>query len=206
MQNTNHSIFILDNTFYAQNQDYFPGRFSCQVEFIYSVMQKAMESHQSTMGIIPLCQPSPNYILTPTKDRKLISQFLSKFKLGENPDFMISSKLFLSIIKKNFLTIQDQKNVNVYLFLGSPVNFVDEVINTLKEVEKTEISLKLILFGEAVDILDKVGNEWINSKILPIKDSDGFRSIYENQNLYGEEFEDDDPSLRAALELSKKEF
>jgi len=98
---------------------------------------------ESIIGVIPLAQEIGNNILTPTKIRPYLSEFLSKLGLAATA----GAALYQADL---CLHIREYSSKNLVIFLASPVSNDDEVLSSLYVIASKGITVKVICFGDAL--------------------------------------------------------
>ncbi|KAI5176411.1 26S proteasome regulatory subunit N10 [Pancytospora epiphaga] len=140
------TVIILDNGYSSQNQDYLPSRFILQKDIADALVTRALEADsESIIGLIPLSQNIYNNILTPTKVRPYLSEFLAKLGLSSPYDANLS--LYQADI---CLHIREYTTKHLVIFFSSPVTNEEEVLTNLYVIASKGIIVKVICFGDAL--------------------------------------------------------
>lgn len=200
-------MIIIDNTMYMQNQDYMPNRYVLQTEIITSIINKMLSSEfENAVGIVPIAQFSPNYLVTPTHSRKNILRFMSNLKLDHNHALFRAFELaHISNVHRNMA------KKHILAFIGSPVDVecddtLRKCIDKVQEAVEAGFVVDIVFFGEARDYKD-----WFEAEIQ----SENFRCgvVNENDDMYSvtmsliseSVMEENDPELAMALKMSMEE-
>ncbi|KRH93372.1 26S proteasome regulatory complex, subunit RM1530/PSMD4 [Pseudoloma neurophilia] len=195
------TIFIVDNSLYGQNQDYLPNRYMAQLNAINQVFSMSPEKH--LFGAVPIGQPTPNYILTPTESRNDARAFLSNLGLSNN----------LSIASNVTITERIAKNVSeerkIVLFLSTVLNDIElqDTIVALQETHQQKTTVFVFLFGDAIQYYIFFDNELSNGncRIFCVQRTENLTDIVTDA-LSGYMYDDEmDPQLALALKLSAQE-
>lgn len=168
------SVFVLDNGLSSQNQDYLPNRFVAQKEAVREMVSKILGNDpESLVGIIPLSRKEKNYILTPTKSRKYLNNYLHSIVLLKDQDYYPS---FFQAERS--LSISQFSTLNLYVFLSSPVECVEEVLGSLYSIAAKGINIRVICFGDCIEIADilEKGILFTNFKCRVIRPEEDFNS------------------------------
>lgn len=199
---TESTIFIVDNSLYSQNQDYLPTRYMVQLNTINYLLSTSSESHE--FGVIPIAQPTPNFILTPTKCRLNSRKFLNDLRLAKS--CKISDNIFIA--ERSFQFI-DSVQKRLILFLGSSLDDT-ELENTLlklRDCSSSGIAVFVFLFGNALNEAIFFEHELKTDGIIVMtldNNMDFKNTICDVLN--GASFDDNsDPNLALALKLSAEE-
>lgn len=194
------TIFIIDNSLYAQNQDYLPTRYMAQLNVINQIFSISSERH--CFGAVPIGQPTPNYILTPTHNRMDAREFLQNLGLCKN----------LQIAENITITERIAKNVSehrrIILFLSTVLNDIElyNAIVALQGTHRDKSQVFVFLFGDALQYHVFFDNELSggNTRIFCITPEQSFVDfVYDT--LATDADDDMDPQLSLALKMSAEE-
>lgn len=197
---TDSTIFIIDNSLYAQNQDYLPTRYMAQLNVINQIFSTSTERHR--FGAVPLSQPTPNYIFTPSDNRMDAREFLQNLGLSNN----------LQIAANITITERIAKNVSesrkIILFLSTVLNDIElqDAIEALQGTHREKSSIYVFLFGDAIQYHIFFDNELSggNTKIFCVPSNQSLQDfVYDALSI--EVDEDMDPQLALALKMSAEE-
>lgn len=195
------TVFIIDNSLYSQNQDYLPNRYQAQTNTINHILAHSSEIHK--FGAVPIGQPTPNYILTPTENRMDIREFLNNLRLSDKLE--MASNI---IITERFLRKMTGEK-RIILFLGTNLDDIElqNVITALRETDQESTTISIFLFGEAIDTHVFFDHELgaRNTTAFCIDPNTDFKNfVYDILDL-GDENGEMDPQLAMALRLSAEE-
>lgn len=200
---TDATIFLIDNSLFAQNQDYFPNRYLAQQETIKYFINSS--SDYNKFGIIPIGQITPNNIITPTDNRLSITDYLTKLRICEK-----KCNISKSIKISNDILMNIQKaNNKMVIFLSVILDDIEleKIIESIAECNQSNYEIFIFLFGDANDSFIYFEHELssMDIKIFQVKNDQNFKSfvcekLIENRN------EEIDPQLARALEISAKEY
>ncbi|EPR77941.1 26S proteasome regulatory subunit S5A [Spraguea lophii 42_110] len=201
-------VIILDNSISMCNQDYFPNRYVLQIETLRKLIDNKYSSSQlNEISIIPLAQPTPHFIATPTKNLSFLEYFISKIPLNRNLD--LKSTFFLA---SKALDSKENKYGTLVFCMGTllPPDMVDEQIMSAVERIKTmldkEVLVKIIFLAEAKEYkeLFDVQLEHPNYSSVYISPEDDFGAIVADITEQ-DDWEENDPELAMAIKLSLEE-
>lgn len=163
---------IFDNALNSQNQDYLPNRFIIQKEVIENLVSGMLNTdEESLIGLIPLAQKEKNDILTPTREKNLLSTFSFHQDLWHNQDhaqalFQADRSIYISEISEKI----------IYIFLASPIKNSDEFFISLLSLASRGIILKIVCFGDAIEfgncLISESGFE--NMTVLVVEKDEDF--------------------------------
>lgn len=196
------TILILDNSYYAQNQDYLPTRYLVQLDVVNFLLSTSSETHH--FGLIPIAQPTPNYILIPTKNRTNLRQFTTNLKLTEQ--FKIPESIYIAQRSFQYLEASQKRLI---VFISTPLDDIalENVLLKLRDCASVQITVFVFLFGDAQEY--KIFFEYELSDIGVVVAVVGNECSFKNKikdTLAGSSFdEDEDPNLALALKLSAEE-
>lgn len=139
------ATIIFDNAINSQNQDYLPSRYVLQKEVIDILITNVLENDvQSLIGLIPIAQKDNNDILTPTNVREHLTTFLYQ------RDLHIQSSHLLALFQADqSLQISDISNKSILMFLGSPIENIDEMLAGIYNIAAKGTLIKVVCFAEA---------------------------------------------------------
>jgi 26S proteasome regulatory subunit N10 len=198
------TIALFDNSLYAQNQDYLPSRFILQKETVETIISRKLEENRENLvGIIPLAQPKLNEILTPTKQRTHLNNFLNNLELSSRTDLIKS--LVQAAHSFNQREIPDKI---LLVFLGSKLEDAlrSEFFAKVYELLTYGITVKIVFFGESSYSCDLFRQqiEFTNFGCIRVGPNEDFCSLALSL-LNGEEGIENDPELAEAIRLSLEE-
>lgn len=190
-------MIAIDNSYYSQNQDYFPTRFIAQKKVVESLIYDTIQqSPENTVGFAPLVSCAYN-ICTPTNDTHRLITHLAKLDLFDlhDPNLVVEACLRALLNKMG-------KRVFL-LFIGSRMDITDSILNMIN----SEVTVYIVCFGEGAAVLDRL-REKVNPQCFDhvyIQRSADFYA--ETMNLFGKSGHnyDDDPDLALALKLSMQD-
>lgn len=196
------TVFVLDNSYYAQNQDYLPTRYIVQLDIVNYALSSSSENHH--FGVIPVAQQTPNYILTPTKNRMNIRQFISNLKFTE--EYKIPDSIYIA---QRSLQYADATQKRLVVFFSTPLSdlTLEDVLMKLRDCAMMRCAVYVFLFGDAKDykmFLDYELND-MGVVVTVVDTEDNFKNKAMDV-LAGSSLEEmEDPNLALALRLSAEE-
>lgn len=197
-------VVLFDNGMSSQNQDYLPSRFMVQKEAIESLVFRKFEGqHENTLGLVPLAQGRLNEIITPTKQKPHIQTFLNGVELNRNTDVM--KCLFQCI---NIFSQREPAGFVLVVLLCTevPEAVKDELFAKIYEILSLGITVRMVFFGEAVDMADAFRNiEFTNFSCMEVRPNEDFTDCVLPFISSSETMEEDDPELAEAIRLSLEE-
>lgn len=184
------SVFIIDNCLSSQNQDYLPDRYILQKDYVMSMSSKIWDNdRESLVGLIPIARRVKNNILTPTKVQKHFNTFLHNTIMVEeechySAFFQAEKSLCLSQLSQKYM----------YLFLSSPIKYIEELLSKLYSIAAKGICIKVVCFGDCIEIaqilkdginfdnfdclvVENVNYESFNQKVSKFFDKDAFEIV-----------------------------
>lgn len=196
------TILVIDNSYYAQNQDYLPTRYIVQTDVLTHLLSTTSDNHQ--FGVIPIGQPSSNYILTPTKNRMKIRQFLSTLALVE--EYKAVQGIYSAL--KSFQYVNATKK-RLIAFLSSPLTDfeLENFLMGLRDCALFDCKIFLFLFGDAQDYKTFLDFELksLGVNIVVIDSEYDFKNKVLDV-LGGNNYDEmDDPEMALAMKLSMEE-
>ncbi|KAI4290901.1 26S proteasome regulatory subunit N10 [Pancytospora philotis] len=192
------TVMMLDNTFCSQNQDYLPSRFALQTEAARLVVLRVMEAdHENLLGIIPLAQGASKALLTPTKTKAFVREFIDKLDL--EPTVMCGTALRqidLALQHPNLTTR------NLIIFLSSPDVSGEELLSNLFMMASKGVGIKVVCFGDALEMgaILKKEIDLSDFSCLCLDNDDNF--IDRVMEFLGASMDINDPELEEAIRRS----
>lgn len=195
------SVILIDNSPAAQGQDHLPGRLLLQKEAIDGIITQAFETdREALVGIIPIAQQRRNDIITPTKHRAHLSRFLDQCDVQATPNFLQAA-----FQAGQALSAKQIESRTLFVFLCAPFEAPDEVIASLYEIAGRGASVRVVCFGDAVELGNILSRQinFGNFSCCVIGGKDNFASRV--PRFLGSSLEAYDPELQEALRLSMQE-
>lgn len=195
------TIFMIDNSLYAQNQDYLPNRYMAQINTINHIIATSSEMHM--FGAVPIGQPTPNFILTPTENRMYVREFIRKLRLSENLEIASNITISDRVLK----TLPPNKRIIVFLSTILDDIELQRVICALQETDQKKTTIFVFLFGDAIEYQIFFDHELNggNTTVFCIETNTDFKNFVSDALSLDGANEDMDPHLAMALRLSAEE-
>ncbi|KAH9385142.1 26S proteasome regulatory subunit N10 [Nematocida major] len=194
-------MFIVDNSMHSINKDYGKERLECQLEAVKHVVDLVFEqSVESTVGIMTLGRATTTKIVSPTSSK---NDILSYFQTIQKDEFVHGgNSVLISSMALKYRTNPAQK---IALFLSCPLekDNLDLTVSAMEATLKKNISVCLILFGEAL--------EYYNAFVKKLENFSEFACITVAPNqcfkqcvmsIIKEAEEEIDPELELAIKRS----
>lgn len=168
------TVFILDNSDWARNGDYFPNRWDCQLNSLQLMVEHKGSNPENSMGLILLGGKQVELLLTPVQNQvdKLLG-LTHNVKLGGTPKFVQALSISNLVLKHRKDKIHKAR---IVVFVSSPIPEDEKQLITLaKKLKKNSIAIDLILLGEHNQALRNRLKKFIetvssggNSSFIPI--------------------------------------
>eukprot|EP00005_Dracoamoeba_jomungandri_P000874 CAMPEP_0174252988 /NCGR_PEP_ID=MMETSP0439-20130205/2381_1 /TAXON_ID=0 /ORGANISM="Stereomyxa ramosa, Strain Chinc5" /LENGTH=440 /DNA_ID=CAMNT_0015333763 /DNA_START=23 /DNA_END=1342 /DNA_ORIENTATION=- len=188
------TLFLVDNSEWMRNGDYYPTRMEAQLETLNVLMNRKFgDNVENVVGAMTMAK-SPNVLLAPTTERSAVLSALHSVTLDGEIDLISSIRVAQLALKHRQNKNQHQRMI---IFVGSPLKGVDsKALRRLgAQLKKNHVAADVISFGEIEenDELLKTFAEAVNSKednscFVSVEPANVPRQILErvrNSNIYG---------------------
>merc|ERR1712131_515722 len=190
---------VLDNGIQSQNQDYLPSRLLLQREITNSIINKLIDRYSENMiGIFSLCQNVPNDIVTPTKLKQSLLDFLYRCNLSKKKNHSLA--LFQA---DQALQLSELSTKKLLIFMCSPVDEFGKTLIEITNIAFKGVDVKIVCFGDALPFGKMVTSEvqLPNVNVLLVEPNVNFEDVV--YDFLINDYQEEDPEFLEALEKSK---